>query len=51
MPEASSSVTEICDKLFLQPAMSQSDLPLGRGADGMCPGKDKNSLNVQESKS
>lgn len=34
MPEPSSSVTEICDKLFLQPAMSQSDLPLGRGLMG-----------------
>jgi len=51
MPKAPSSVTEICDKLFLQPGMRQSGLPLGCGADEMCPLKDKNSLNVQESKS
>lgn len=50
MPKTSSDVTETCDKLFLKPGMSQSDSAQGCRAGGMWPGKDKNKLNIQESK-
>lgn len=50
MLKTSSDVTETCDKLFLKPGMSQLDSPLGCRAGGMWPGKDKNNMNIQESK-
>lgn len=50
MLKTSSDVTETCDKLFLKPGMSQHDSSLGCRAGGMWPGKDKNNLNIQESK-